>query len=93
MIRAPIEHELKTWPDFFQQVWEGAKRFEIRKDDRGYQANDTLLLREWSKAGGYSGRAVRCDVPYLLGGRWPGLADGYVVMSIIVTEQMARHGK
>lgn len=86
--RDPIEHELKTWPDFFVAIWNNEKHFELRKDDRGFQAGDTLLLREWSKAAGYTGRAVRAGVPYLLGGQWPGLEPGYVVMSIEREAQM-----
>jgi hypothetical protein len=86
-IRGPIEHELKTWPEFFERVWCNDKRFELRKDDRGYQGGDTLMLREWSKARGYSGRAVRARVTYLLGGEWPGLAPGYVIMSIAELER------
>jgi len=82
--RDAIEHDLKTWPDFFRVILTGEKRFEMRKDDRGFQAGDTLLLREWSKAAGYSGRIVRAEVLYLLGGQWPGLEAGYVVMSINV---------
>lgn len=42
--RDPIEHELKTWPDFFDAIWNNEKHFELRKDDRGFQAGDTLLL-------------------------------------------------
>ena len=32
--------------------------------------------------------AVRAGVPYLLGGQWPGLEPGYVVMSIEREAQM-----
>ena len=80
--RAPMEHELKTWPDFFSAVHRGDKTFELRLDDRGFQGGDTLWLREWSKAHGYTGREVRVEVTYLLAGGWPGLAPGYVVMAI-----------
>jgi hypothetical protein len=89
--RDPIEHELKTWPDFFKAIWDNEKHFELRKDDRGYQAGDTLLLREWSKRSGYSGRALRVGVPYLLGGQWPGLQDGYVIMSIERMHQFVKY--
>lgn len=79
----PIEHHLDTWPEFFRHVWSREKLFEVRKDDgRDFRAGDTLLLREGSQAKGYTGRAIRCGVSYILGGQWPGLADGYVVMSL-----------
>lgn len=86
-----MEHELKCWPDFFKAIWANEKHFELRKDDREFRAGDTLMLREWSAAKGYSGRAVRVSVPYLLGGQWPGLQQGYVVMSIEHEGQFANY--
>lgn len=76
------EHDIKCWPEFFKHLWSGKKTFEIRKDDREYQAGDTLLLREWTERSGYSGRWIKCDVPFVLGGLWPGLAPNHVCMSI-----------
>ena len=51
--RGPIVHELKTWPRPFEAVWQGAKRAEMRRDDRGFEAGDLLVLREWQRS--------RCD--------------------------------
>lgn len=42
-----MHHELKIAPAYFEAVISGRKTFEIRKDDRGYQAGDTVTLREW----------------------------------------------
>ena len=41
-------HELKCAPDYFARLADGSKTFEIRKDDRGYQAGDELVLRPFS---------------------------------------------
>lgn len=41
-----MHHELKIMDCYFQAVLEGKKTFEIRKDDRGYQAGDTVTLIE-----------------------------------------------
>lgn len=41
-------HELKTWPDPFAAIVSGRKRFEYRRDDRGYAIGDSLRLREWT---------------------------------------------
>lgn len=40
-------HELKCWPESFWAIITGVKRLELRKDDRGYQAGDKLVLREF----------------------------------------------
>jgi hypothetical protein len=42
-------HDLKAWPNYFEQVWQGLKTFEIRYDDRGYQRGDQVRLREWDR--------------------------------------------
>lgn len=41
-----MNHELKIAPQYFQAVIEGRKTFEIRKDDRGFQAGDTVRMHE-----------------------------------------------
>jgi hypothetical protein len=49
-------HFVKIHPEFFEEVVAGRKRFEVRRDDRGYRVRDLLFLLEWSNAKGYSGR-------------------------------------
>jgi hypothetical protein len=41
-------HHLKCWPELFDAVKCGAKPFDVRKDDRGYAAGDTLVLHKWN---------------------------------------------
>lgn len=92
------EHELKTWPEPFQAVLDQRKKFEIHVDDRDFQINDLLILREWQPrqhgvrpqaigldgSPGYTGREIRARVTYLVpGGRW-GLPENLCVMSIFV---------
>jgi hypothetical protein len=38
-------HELKVDPAPWQRLLDGSKTFELRRDDRGYQHGDTLVLR------------------------------------------------
>ena len=60
-------HELKSWPEFFVPVAIGVKPFEVRKDDRGFQVGDLLLLREWNpNREEYTGRELRRWVTYIL---------------------------
>jgi hypothetical protein len=80
---APSVHDLKCWPQFFEAVASGEKRFELRENDRNYRVGDTLLLHEWSPNGdGYSGRTVRARVTYVLHGGSFGLLRNHVCMFI-----------
>ena len=79
-----MKHNLKTLPVYFERVKAFDKRFEIRKNDRGFQAGDTLVLEEWTEKEGYTGRFLTCQVTYVLHG-FEGLADGYVALSINIT--------
>jgi len=79
-----MTHELKAWPEFYDAILKGDKRFELRKDDRmpPFKVGDTLRLREWTWAtGDFTGRELSMNVTYLLRGR-PWLAPGYVAMSV-----------
>jgi hypothetical protein len=79
-------HELKTWPHFFQKIWEGKKRFEIRKNDRPFKEGDMLVLKEYdpaNKAKHYTGRQLTCYVDYVMIGTGGfGLPKGYACMSL-----------
>ena len=79
-----MRHELKCTPPYFQAVWDDEKRFELRKDDRGFTVGDTLWLREWD--GEYTGREIDVEVTYLLSGE-PWLAPGFVALSISEIEK------
>lgn len=75
-------HELKTLPEYFQAVWLGDKRAELRKDDRGFNVGDGLLLREWDGAA-YTGRSLRAQITHIVrDGEW--LTPGYAMLSIMV---------
>jgi len=93
----PKTHELKIWPGPFADVVDGRKRFEWRKDDRGFEVGDTLLLREiepYDYPGNpvrcvhehYTGHEVEAEVTHLVRGddapkEW-GIPRGYCIMSI-----------
>jgi hypothetical protein len=63
-------HALKCWPEFFSAVLDGSKPFEIRKNDRGFEVGDTLLLQEWSPSKEeYTGRSLTARISYVLNTR------------------------
>ncbi|MDP3859867.1 MAG: DUF3850 domain-containing protein [Stagnimonas sp.] len=85
------EHELKTDPEVFEAVVSGAKKFEIRLDDRGFRVGDTLALRKTRHTGQqmrdgaaleFIGGPLYVYVTHILRGPIYGLADGWVCMSI-----------
>lgn len=86
-----MTHELKCHPEPFQATIDGRKRFEIREDDRGFEVDDLLRLREWrpqragSLEGVYTGREITVLVTYISRGPEWGLARGMVVMSVRLT--------
>lgn len=71
-----MTHELKTWPEYFQEVKSGKKTFEIRKNDRDFKVGDILVLKEWKckghnqvmpneLVGEYTGDELRMRVTYI----------------------------
>lgn len=99
-----MEHELKTWPSSFVAIWQGEKRYELRRADRDFQVGHTLLLREWVPehaelgVGGcgdvvlpdYTGRWIRARVTCVTrSGEFPGLEPGFVIMGITAVDASA----
>lgn len=74
-------HELKCHADCYSLVASGLKRFELRKNDRGFRVGDILRLRELADA--YTGRECSVRVTHMLE-RFDGLQEGYVIMSVEV---------
>lgn len=61
-----MTHHLKTWPRFYENVASGAKTFEIRKDDRDFNAGDVLVLQEYEPdAKAYTGRECAVRVTFV----------------------------
>lgn len=90
-----VQHELKTWPEFFEPVFSGVKTFEIRKNDRDFRVGDELWLREWDLGTGYSGRECWRIVTYVMGDTEANPLDahlikpGYVVMGLRESKAVA----
>lgn len=91
------EHELKTWPRYWDAVSRGEKLFEVRKNDRFFQAGDTVHLLRMADDGGrfFSTEAEGASVfpddaarltftvgPVLQGGQF-GIEPGFCVFSLL----------
>ena len=73
-----MHHELKSVAPHFEDVRSGKKTFEVRFNDRDYQVDDTILLREWDGQD-YTGRTCPIVVKHMTNFAQQ---EGYVVMSI-----------
>lgn len=81
-VKAPEVHEVKLLPEYYEAVLSGDKRFELRKDDRGYRVGDTLRLREWLNEG-YTLRVLDKQIVYVLrDNQCEGLRPGWCILGI-----------
>ena len=69
-------HTLKSVTTHFENLLNGNKPFDIRRDDRGYEEGDVLHLREYD-GDDYTGRQSLYVVTYA-----EETTDGYVVMAV-----------
>lgn len=61
--------EKKVQPEYFQQILDGKKTFELRLHDFEIREGDILVLKEWNPATrNYSGRELSRRVGYV--GTW-----------------------
>jgi ASC-1-like (ASCH) protein len=76
-------HNLKIIPQYFKEVKNGNKKFELRKNDRNFKVGDTLCLEEWcNHFEGYTGQEINVEVTFIFAGGFYGLHEDYVIMSI-----------
>lgn len=86
---AVIHHEMKCSPTYFDDVISGRKGFELRRDDRGIEIGDTIVLKEFGALSGYSGREISVAVRYVLRG-FAGLEAGYCIVGFSGFEWITR---
>ncbi|HRI61220.1 MAG TPA: DUF3850 domain-containing protein, partial [Saprospiraceae bacterium] len=80
-----MTHELKCVNPYFSEVFCGLKTFEVRKNDRDFQLDDNIILKEYENEQ-YTGDEVYATITYILPGGQFGIEPGYVVMGIYVLE-------
>lgn len=87
------QHELKTHPKFFLDIVNGIKPFEFRRDDRGFEVGDMLILREWEpETEEYTGFVKEVFITYILRhSEFSDVPDGFCIMGI--RENMDLHAK
>ncbi|PIU03403.1 hypothetical protein COT44_03090 [Candidatus Shapirobacteria bacterium CG08_land_8_20_14_0_20_39_18] len=57
----------KAWPEYFELVKSGKKKFEVRVADFEIKEGDTLILEEWDpETKQYTGRTLAKKVGYTL---------------------------
>ncbi len=57
----------KVWPDYFELINSGKKKFELRLADFDIKEGDTLVLEEWDpETKQYTGRKIQKLVDYVL---------------------------
>lgn len=85
-------HNLKTLQPFYDQVCEGKKKFELRKDDRDYKVGDILRLYEGDEQ--VDNHQLRenknftyVQVIYKLEGGIYGLEKGFCILGIDIPQQ------
>jgi len=86
-------HDLKIDLKEHYSLRDGTKRFEIRKNDRNFQAGDILHLKATLYTGAemaegkplqYTGEEMLVKVSQIIHGPIYGLAEGWCIMSVIV---------
>ncbi len=74
-------HNLNTETKHFRDVWEGKKKAELRKDDRGYEVGDGLMLWEIRNEERTGSRQMLIVTHVLRGVPEYGLQEGYCILS------------
>jgi hypothetical protein len=88
----PGHHDIKEHAVYFHELWSGARTFEIRRDDRGYDVGHTVKICEWlPEAKIYTGRFVRGTITFLR--RSGPIARGVDVPAGVLIFQFAEHGR
>ncbi|MGV3695520.1 DUF3850 domain-containing protein [Flavobacterium sp.] len=81
-------HDLKTIEPFYTDIVLKGKRLEIRIDDRDYQPEDTVILRQYDpEKQDFSGRKVKGVITYVLRG-YPAIQEGYCAFSFETNDDL-----
>ena len=75
-------HELKIDPKYFDEIVDGIKTFEVRRNDRDFKVGDLLKLKEYDREKEiYTGHETVVEIRYILDNQQY-LREGYVILGI-----------
>jgi hypothetical protein len=81
-------HRIKTWKPFFQDVLDGRKPFDFRKNDRDFKVDDDIVHIEYDpETQAETGRHCNTTIIYILQGGQFGIPDGYVLFTQVTASQ------
>lgn len=80
-----ITHDLKIGKTFFEDVVNGRKKFELRKNDRNFREGDGITLHEMDN-GQPTGKTAEVEITYMLQD-YTGLEEGYCILGIELVEK------
>lgn len=72
---------LKTYPEYFQAIWEGKKTFEWREHISKSLEGEIIFLKEFDPQQGFTHRIIEAKIPYILT-KAPGMPEGYSILSL-----------
>jgi len=89
----PVIHRLKCLPQYYDAVERGEKNFEVRRDDRGFQKGDQVVLMRTREekhqqheveidADGKPIHTIQREIWYVLTGGQFGIEPGFVVLGL-----------
>ncbi len=80
-------HNKKLIQPYFDDVWNGNKTFEIRKNDCDYQVGDILILCEFDeKTSRYTGAWLVVKIVYKIED-FAGIENGYCILGIKLSDR------
>jgi hypothetical protein len=80
-------YNVPIWPQYFDDVYNARKTFEVRSNQNSYQTDDQLWLEEYNPNDAvYTGRRILARVVYVMAlnndAETGGLPDTFVVLGI-----------
>ena len=77
-----VQHQLKSWPEYYEAIADGSKSFDLRIDDRKYEVGDLVQFEEFRPAtNNYTGMVTQRRITYILRD-FAGLMPGYCIIAI-----------